>query len=49
MKKKATIDVYFTTKAEIELYGNEIERLLVMASVETLENECAALSRCFTL
>ena len=49
MKKKVTIDNYFTTKAEIEQYRNEMEKFLMMASIKVLEDECAALARCFTV
>jgi hypothetical protein len=49
MKKKVTIDNYFTTKAEIELYGNEMEKFMMIASIKVLEDECAALAKCFTI
>lgn len=29
MKKKVTLDTWFTTKAEIELFSNEIEKFLM--------------------
>lgn len=49
MKKKVTLDTYFTTKAEIELYSNELEKYLMQASIAALENECTALAKCFTV
>ena len=49
MKKKVTIDNYFTTKAEIELYGNEMEKFMMIASIKVLEDECTALAKCFTM
>lgn len=49
MKKKVTLDTYFTTKAEIQLFSNEVEKFLIKASVRALEDETAALSKCFTI
>lgn len=48
-KKKVTYDSYYSTKAEIMVLSNEIEKLLTRASVQTLDAENAALARCFTL
>lgn len=49
LKKKVTLDAYFNTKAEISVFSNEIEKFLIRASVQTLDNECTALAKCFTL
>jgi hypothetical protein len=49
LKKKVTLDSYFSTKAEIAVYSNEIEKFLIRASVRTLDSETAALAKCFTL
>ena len=49
MKKKVNIDQWFTTKAEVELFSNEIEMSLIQASISALDSECAALSKCFTI
>ena len=49
MKKKVALDSYFSTKAEIQVLSNEIERQLTKASIIALDSEQAALSRCFTL
>lgn len=49
LKKKVTLDNYFATKAEIQVYSNEIEKFIIQSSVQTLDSECAALSKCFTL
>ena len=48
-KKKVTLDSFYTTKAEIMVLSNEIEKHITRASVQTLDAEHAALSRCFTL
>ena len=48
-KKKVTLDQYYTTKAEIQVLSNEIEKHITRASVQTLDAEHAALSRCFNL
>jgi len=49
LKKKVTLDNYFNTKAEITVFSNEIEKLIIEASVKTLDSECNALAKCFTL
>lgn len=49
LKKKVTLDNYFNTKAEIQVFSNEIEKFIIRASVKTLDSECVALSKCFTL
>jgi hypothetical protein len=49
MKKKVTLDTWFTTKAEIELFSNEIEKFIMQASISALDSECAALAKCFTV
>jgi len=49
MKKKVTLDTWFTTKAEIELFSNEIEKFIMQASISALDSECAALTKCFTV
>jgi len=48
-KKKVTLDSYFSTKAEIQVYSSEIEKYLIKASVKTLENETTAIAKCFTI
>lgn len=49
LKKKVTLDNYFCTKADIQVFSNEVEKFLINASVKTLDAECAALAKCFTL
>lgn len=49
LKKKVTLDNYFNTKAEISVFSNEIEKFMIRASVKTLDDECTALAKCFTL
>jgi|Laugresu1bdmlbsd_1035121.scaffolds.fasta_scaffold180290_1 hypothetical protein len=49
MKKIVNLDTWFTTKAEVELFSNEIEKFLMQASISTFDAECAALSKCFTV
>lgn len=49
MKKKVTMDNYYATKSEILVLSNEIEKYIIRASVRTLDAECSALARCFTL
>jgi hypothetical protein len=49
LQKKVTLDNYYNTKAEISVFSNEIEKLIIEASVKTLDAECAALSKCFLL
>lgn len=49
MKKKVIFDTIYTNKAEILVLKNEIEKLIINASIQTLENENAALAKCFTL
>ena len=46
-KKKVTLDQFFTTKAEILVLQNEIEKHIMRASVQTLDAETAALVKCF--
>lgn len=48
-KKKVTLDHFYSTKAEIMVLSNEIEKHLTRASVQTLQAENAALAKCFTL
>lgn len=36
-------------KAEIHVFSNEIEKFMIRASVKTLDSECNALAKCFTL
>ena len=49
LKKKVTLDDYFNTKAEITVFQNEIEKLIIEASVKTLDSECHALAKCFSM
>lgn len=49
LKKKVALDNYFNVKAEIIVYSNEIEKLLIKASVKTLDSEHSALTKCFTV
>jgi hypothetical protein len=49
LKKKVTLDNYFNTKAEISVFKTEIEKLIIEASVKTLDSECHALAKCFTV
>ena len=49
LKKKVTLDNYFNTKAEIHVFSNEIEKFIIRSSVKTLDSECAALAKCFTM
>ncbi len=49
LKKKVTLDNYFSTKSEIQVFSNEIEKFVIKASVKTLDSECAALAKCFTM
>ena len=48
-KKKVTLDNFYSTKAEIMVLSNEIEKFITMASVEALEAEHTALAKCFVL
>lgn len=48
LKKKVNLDFYFNVKAEIIVYSNEIEKLIIKASVKTLDSEASALAKCFT-
>lgn len=48
-KKKVTLDSLYSTKAEILVLSNEIEKHITRASVQTLDAECMALSRCFAI
>ena len=47
IKKKVILDNYLTTKAELKVFSNEIEKLLIIASVKTLDSEATALAKCF--
>ena len=47
-KKKVTLDSLYSTKAEILVLSNEIEKHITRAAVLTLDAEHTALSRCFT-
>ena len=49
LKKKVTLDNYFNTKAEIQVFSNEIEKFIIRASCQTLDDECRALAKCFDL
>jgi hypothetical protein len=49
LKKKVTLDNYFNMKAEIYIFSNEIEKFMIRASVKTLDSECLALAKCFSL
>lgn len=49
LKKKVTLDNYFNTRAEIHVFSNEIEKFIIRASVKTLDSECSALAKCFTI
>jgi hypothetical protein len=49
LKKKVALDSYFNTKAEVQVYQNEIERLIINSAVKTLDAESTALAKCFTL
>lgn len=48
-KKKVTYDSYYSTKAEIMVLSNEIEKLITRASVNAIDAETTALSRCFAI
>ena len=37
LQKKVTLDNYYNTKAEISVFSNEIEKLIIEASVKTLD------------
>ena len=43
------MDSHFSTKAEIQVLSNEIEKMITRAAVQTLDAEHTALSRCFTV
>ena len=47
MKKKVAFDNIYTNKAEIQVLKNEIEKFIVRAATQTLENENQALNMCF--
>jgi len=49
LKKKVILDNYYGMKAELAVFGNEIEKLIINASVQTLDSEAEALSKCFTI
>lgn len=49
LKKKVTLDNYFNTKAEIHVFSNEIEKFMIRASCNTLDDECKALAKCFDM
>ena len=48
-KRKVTLDAYYSTKAEIYVLSNEIEKLITYASVQALDAENTALARCFAM
>ena len=48
-KKKVTLDSHYSTKAEILVLSNEIEKMITRAAVQTLDAEHTALSRCFQI
>lgn len=48
-KKKVTLDSFYSTKAEIIVISNEIEKLITLASVQVLDAETTALANCFKL
>lgn len=47
LKKKVILDNYFDKKADIAVFSNEIEKLIIQASIKTLDSENTALSKCF--
>lgn len=49
LKKKVILDDYFSIKAETKVFSTEIEKMIINASVKTLDSETAALAKCFTL
>ena len=49
MKKKVTLDNYFSNLAQKRVLANEIEKEIIRASVRALDGETAGLTRCFTL
>lgn len=48
-KKKVTLDSFYSTKAEIMILSNEIEKHITAASVRALDGETAALTRCLAI
>ena len=40
---------YYTTKAEMLVYRDEVDKLLVQAAVQCLDSETQALAKCFTI
>ena len=36
LKKKVAIDTYYGLKAQVAVYGNELEKLVILASIECL-------------
>ena len=48
-KKKVTYDNYYSTKAEIMVLSNEIEKHITRASVRAIDAETSALTRCFAV
>jgi len=48
-KKKVTLDSLYSTKAEILVLSNEIEKMITRASVQALDAECMALARCHAI
>ena len=49
LRKKVILDDYYSMKAETKVFSTEIEKMIINASVKTLDSETAALAKCFTL
>lgn len=49
MRRKVAFDGIYTTKAEIQVLKNEIEKFIINAATQTLENECTALTKTFEI
>ena len=49
MKKKVTLDNYFSNLAQKRVLANEIEKEIIRASVRALDGETSGLTRCFSL
>ena len=49
LKKKVAIDTYYGLKAAVAVYGNELEKLIIQASIHCLDAESRALEKCFNL
>ena len=43
------MDSFYSTKAEIMVLSNEIEKMITMASVQALDAEHTALAKCFVM